>query len=150
MQATMSGQFESAGMLFGRRTYDDLVGYWLSTSEPNPFTDILARTPKYVASRDPAAALPYPNSTLLAGEAVDTVAALKRSGDGGLVVLGSGALVRDLAAAGLVDRYVLTILPIVLGRGARLFDSTYAELELESSTTSPTGIVVASYRVLRG
>lgn len=56
---------------------------------------------------------------------------------------------RDLAAAGLVDRYVLTTIPVVLGRGTRLFESTYAALEVESSTTSPSGIVVAAYRVLR-
>ena len=99
-----------------------MVGHWLSTPEPNPFADILARTPKYVVSRTREEELPYPNSTLLAGEAVETVRELLQQGEGSnLVVLGSGALVHDLAAAGLVDRYVLTTIPIVLGRGARLF-----------------------------
>ena len=83
------------------------------------------------------------------GEATDTVRVLRNEGDGDLVVLGSGALVRDLAAADLVDRYVLTTIPVVLGRGARLFEGTPISLAVESSTTSPTGIVVATYRVLR-
>lgn len=148
-QASMSGMDDTGALLFGRRTYHDLVGHWLSTPEPNPFAEVLARTPKYVASRTWAGELPHPNSTLLEGPATDTVQALKEQGEGDLVVLGSGALVRDLAAAGLVDRYVLTTIPVVLGRGTRLFESTYAALEVESSTTSPSGIVVAAYRVLR-
>jgi dihydrofolate reductase len=148
-QASMSGQAGTAALLFGRRTYFDLVGHWLSTPDPNPFADILARTPKYVASRKSQEELPHPNSTLLTGEATDTVRALKNEGDGDLVILGSGALVRDLATANLVDRYVLTIIPVVLGRGARLFEGTPISLAVESSTTSPTGIVVATYRVLR-
>jgi len=42
----MSGQADTAALLFGQRTYHDLVGHWLSTPEPNAFADILARTPK--------------------------------------------------------------------------------------------------------
>lgn len=147
-QASMSGQGDTAGLLFGRRTYHDLVGHWLSTPEPNPFVEILTRTPKYVASRTPDHALPYPNSSLLTGEATESVRSLKAQGDGEIVLLGSGALVRDLAAAGLVDRYILTIFPLILGRGTRLFEGTYNTLEVESSITSPTGIIVATYRVL--
>ena len=56
-----------AEMLFGRRTYLDLVGHWLSTPDPNPFTEILRTTQKYVASRTLTEPLPHPASTLLAG-----------------------------------------------------------------------------------
>ena len=45
-QAAMSGQANTAALLFGRRTYYDLVGHWLSTPQPNPFAEILTRTPK--------------------------------------------------------------------------------------------------------
>jgi dihydrofolate reductase len=148
-QASMSGRGNTNAMLFGRRTYLDLVGHWLTTTEPNPFTEIIRDTQKYVASRTLSEPLPHPNSALLAGDAVDAVASLKADGNGDIVVLGSGALVRDLAAAGLVDAYVLTILPVVLGSGTRLFGDTFAPLRVASSFTSPTGIVVATYDVLR-
>jgi len=148
-QASMGDPSGTAAMLFGRRTYADLVGHWLSTPEPNPFAEILTRLPKYVASRNADVVLPHPNSTLLAGEASQTVPGVKADVDGDLVVLGSGALVRDLAAAGLVDEYVLTTLPVVLGTGTRLFDGTYQELEVVHSITSQTGIVVGTYRVRR-
>jgi len=147
-QAAMGSQGgRSTAMLFGRRTYLQLVGHWLSTTEPNPFTDILRDTTKYIASRTLTDPLPYPNSILLTGDAPRAVEELKAEGEGDIVVLGSGALLRDLAAAGLVDAYVLTILPVVLGSGARLFGNTYAPLSVTSSYTSPTGIVVATYEV---
>lgn len=153
-QASMAGQGErTTAMLFGRRTYLDLVGYWLSTTDPNPFTEILRATPKYVASRTLTEPLPHPSSILLGADAVEAVAALKAGGGGGgegdIVVLGSGALLRDLAAAELVDAYVLTILPIVLGTGFRLLGDTYARMEVSNSFTSSTGIVVATYEVIR-
>lgn len=148
-QASMGDPSGTAAMLFGRRTYLDLVGHWLSSPEPNPFAEILTRMPKYVASRGADVVLPHPNTTLLTGEAGQTVPSMKADVEGDVVVLGSGALMRDLAAAGLVDQYVLTTLPVVLGVGARLFDGTYQELEVMNSTTSPSGIVVATYRVAR-
>lgn len=118
---------------------------WLSTPDPNPFTEILRNTPKFVTSRDSSTKLAHPNSTLLAGEAVDTVAELKRSGEGGLVILGSGELVRSLVAAGLVDRFGLTTIPVVLGEGTRLFGDVAIDLEPESSWVSPSGISVCSF-----
>lgn len=147
--ASMAGRASSTSMLFGHRTYTDLVGFWLSTPEPNPFTDVLRDTPKYVASRSTSTELAHPTSTLLAGEAVETVTGLKQSLDGEVVVLGSGELVRGLAAAGLVDRYVLTTIPVVLGWGARLFGDTPAEFTVERSQTFSSGIQVATYAVRR-
>jgi dihydrofolate reductase len=137
-------------MLFGRRTYLDLVGHWLSTPDPNPFTEILKTTRKYVASTTLTDPLPHPASTLLAGDAVEAVRSLKADGDGELVVLGSGDLVRRLAAAGLVDQYQLTILPVVLGQGTRLFGDTHTELEPIRTQAFPSGAVVARYRVVGG
>ena len=148
--ASMSGMGGTAALVFGHRTYDDLVGHWLSTTEPNPFAEVLARTPKYVASRQADAELPHPNATRLAADAVESVSRLKQGDDtGDLVVLGSGVFVRDLAAAGLVDEYLLTIVPLVLGSGTRLFGDTFMPLEVVTSFTSPTGIVVGTYRVAR-
>ena len=147
VQASMAGQEQSGAMLFGRRTYEDVVGHWLSTPEPNPFTEVLEKTPKYVASRTLTEPLPHPNSTLLKGDAIHEISAVKRQSDKDLVVLGSGVLVRDLAAAGLIDEYVLTIIPVVLGSGTRLFSDTYIPLQVANSITTSSGIVVATLRV---
>jgi len=148
VQAGMGDTGSGSEMLFGRRTYLDLVGHWLATSDANPFTEILRSTPKYVASRSLSEPLPHPASVLLPGDAVEAVGALKADGGGELVVLGSGDLVRQLAAAGLVDEYQLTILPVVLGAGTRLFGDTHTELEPVRTQAFPSGAVVARYRVV--
>lgn len=141
---------QSTGMLFGRRTYEDLLGYWTALPDPNPFKDVFLNAPKYVVSRSADTELAYPNSTLLAGEATDTVADLVGRIDGSLTVLGSGELVRSLRRAGLVDGYVLQIHPIVLGQGRSLFDEGVRDdLELVRSATSGTGVLLAEYRVRR-
>lgn len=137
----------SGAMLFGRRTYDDLLGFWTTTPEPNPFTEVLVQSPKYVVSHNPDAELGYPNSTLLAGEAADTVAALKQENDGALTVLGSGELVRALLAAGLVDDVVLQVHPLVLGSGTKLFGDAQVELDLRRSIPTTTGVIIAQYAV---
>ncbi|WP_432492337.1 dihydrofolate reductase family protein [Kineococcus gypseus] len=150
-RAALAGTGGTRALLFGRRTYHDLVGHWLGAQEPNPFAEVLRTTPKFVASRcaEPPGGLSWPASTLLPGEAAGTVAALKERGEGDLVVLGSVSLVRALTAAGLVDRFVLTTLPVVLGRGTRLFEGTALDLEVVSSTTTRAGAVVATHRVRR-
>jgi dihydrofolate reductase len=78
---------------------------------------------------------------------MDQVAALKHESGQDLVVLGSGVLVRDLAAAGLIDEYLLTTIPVVIGSGTRLFGDTYIPLVVVNSVTTFSGIVVARLRV---
>lgn len=153
-QDHVSAEFMAGGMtgegavLFGRRTYEDLLRHWTAVTEPNPFTGHLTAVPKYVVSRAPGTTLEYPNSTLLAGEAVETVAALKAELAADLTVLGSGELVRALHAAGLVDSYVLQIHPVVLGSGTRLFGAAdRRDLVLERSVTTTTGVIIAQYAV---
>ena len=150
----VAGEYMAAGMggegvlLFGRRTYEDLLRHWTTTPEPNPFADVLVATPKYVVSRSADTALGFPNTTLLAGDAATTVAALKAELDGDLTILGSGELVRALAVAGLVDEYVLSIHPLLLGSGTTLFAAgDRTDLRLEESLPTTTGVVIARYRV---
>ena len=138
---------DTGAMLFGRRTYEDLLRFWTTTPEPNPFTEVLVHSPKFVVSRSGDVELGYPNSVLLAGEATETVAALKEQEELDLTVLGSGELVRALHAARLIDAYVLQIHPVVLGSGTRLFGNTYIPLEVVHSVTTSSGIVVARLRV---
>lgn len=59
-----------------------------------------------------------------AGDAAESVGALKATDGPDLSVVGSAALVRSLQAARLIDRYTLLIHPLVLGEGARLFEET--------------------------
>jgi len=140
------GMAKEGSLLFGHRTYDDLVGWWVRNPEPNPFTEVLTNTRKYVVSRSADTTLAYPNSTLLAGEAADTVAEI----DEDVMVLGSGELVRSLHAAGLVDEYILLIHPIVLGSGTKLFGpGERTNLSLQRTIPTTTGVIIAQYAATR-
>lgn len=146
MQFAGEGMSRTGAMLFGHRTYDDLLHHWTTTPEPNPFADVLVGSPKYVVSRSADTELTYPNSTLLAGDAVDRVRSLKGEVDGTLMIMGSGALIRSLYAAGLIDEYILHIFPIVLGSGATLFaKGTRTNLTLTRSVATTTGVIIAQY-----
>ena len=128
----------AGALLFGRRTYEDFYAVWPSRTD-NPYTDVLNNSTKYVASRTLTEPLPWMNSTLLKGEAADTVAALRAQPGKDIVVLGSGKLVRSLMAHDLIDQYVLLIHPLLLGEGRRLFpEGVTASLRLlERATDRP-------------
>lgn len=148
MAETMGkGMGADGAMLFGRRTYEQFHAFWSRQADGNPYTEVLNRKAKYVASRTLTGSLPWANSVLLAGDAAAAVAALKRDVEGDLVVLGSGELVRSLAEADLVDVYLLSIHPLTLGRGTRLFAGhAYGTLELVDTVSTTTGVIIATYR----
>jgi dihydrofolate reductase len=138
---------ESGGLLLGRRSYEDMLGYW-NTQPESPFTGALNAAPKYVASRTLREPLPWPNSTLLAGDAADAVAKLKEQLGKDVHVMGSGALVQSLLPRGLIDEYMLMIHPLVLGSGRRLFPDggPSSALRLVASEATPAGVLIATYR----
>ena len=134
-------------MLFGRRTYEDFYNIWPNRTDGNPFTEILNNSQKYVASTTLQEPLPWINSTLLTGDVAAAVATLKEQLDNDLVVLGSGVLVQSLMPHNLIDEYVLSIHPLILGTGRRLFPdgSPFATLKLVDTKIASTGVVIATY-----
>jgi len=130
-------------LLFGRRTYVDLHSVWNRRTD-NPYTPVLTRTHKYVASTTLKEPLVWENSTLLNGDAADAVAKLKQHED--LGILGSGELIHSLVRRDLIDEYVLLITPIVLGTGRRLFPEGHkVRLRLLESLVSTKGVIFARY-----
>ena len=138
-----------AGWLFGRRTYEDLLGYW-NQQPDSPFGPMLNSSPKHVASTTLKEPLPWPNSTLLHGDIADAVGALKAQSGGVLAIMGSGELIGSLMAADLIDEYLLMIHPLVLGTGRRLFPGgVHVSVRLTDSVTTATGVVIATYEPAR-
>jgi dihydrofolate reductase len=152
MMRTMGrGMAEAGPLLFGRRTYEDFFAVWPGRRD-NPFTAVLDNAQKYVASRTLREPLPWQSSTLLPGEAAETVPRLKEQGGKDIVVLGCGDLMQTLMRHGLVDVYMLLIHPLILGRGRRLFndDAPRTALRLVESVTTTTGVVMATYHPVPG
>jgi len=148
MQESISRYMKGGwSLLVGRTTYEDLYEGWQVRQPSHPMTSALAQTQKFVATRDANHRLPWANSTLVVGEAAETVAHLKREHDKTLVIFGSAVLVRALLQGGLVDEFVLMIHPLVLGEGRRLFDQGTAltKLNLLGETRTGTGVIVVTY-----
>jgi dihydrofolate reductase len=151
VMAEFMGKRMTAGgaLLFGRRTYQDFAAVW-PKQKGNPISTLLDERRKYVASTTLREPLPWVNSTLLGGDAAAAVARLKESPGDDLAVLGSGELVHSLIRHGLVDAYVLTIHPLRLGSGRRLFpdDGPRAALRLVETETTTTGVIIAVYQTV--
>jgi dihydrofolate reductase len=140
MGARMSSD-ERSTLLFGRRTYEHMYSYW--PKQTGPITDTLNRARKYVASNTLTEPLEWENSTRLSGD----VAAQVRELDLDAVILGSGRLIHTLLREDLIDAFVLTIHPLVLGSGLRMFpdDGALAKLRLVESIPTTTGVIIAVY-----
>jgi dihydrofolate reductase len=123
--------------LVGRKTYESIVSGVLA----------LDGVRKLVVSSKLTKADAVGNSEVLIGEhPLRTIAALKRVPGRDLAVVGSPMLVRSLLGLGLVDELRLTTHPVVVGRGARLFeDAEPLTMELTSSALR-TGVLRAVYQ----
>ena len=135
------------GLLVGRRTFEDLRGYWPQLSDDSTgISDYLNRVEKHVVSStmtDPR----WENSTILSGDPVKEVRALKQRPGRDVVLTGSIMLCHALIEAGLVDEYRLFVYPVVQGRGRRLFPDGFecSELRLLEAKAFMSGITYSRY-----
>ncbi|MFT4068437.1 dihydrofolate reductase family protein [Paraburkholderia sp.] len=136
-------------LLLGRRTYDIFASYWPHVSADSgsrAIADLFNRVPKHVATHR-SGALDWHNSHALVGDLVDAIRALQRQDGADLLTFGSGDMVRQLLAAGLVDELCFLIYPVMLGRGKRLFgdDALASAFTLTHSTSTPGGVLITRY-----
>ncbi len=141
-------------LLFGRRTWQTMAAAWPQRSGDDPFADRINAIPKYVASRTLTSdELTWSGSTLLpADDVIGAVRELRAREGRGLQVMGSPTLASQLVEHDLVDEYRLMIEPVLLGGGKRVFpnDGRARSLELVSTTTASTGVLLCTYRPQRG
>ena len=89
----------------------------------------------------------WENGVLHNGDLINVVKQLKQDGDSTILIFGSGTLVQPLTDAGLIDDYVLTVTPVVLGKGKALFkDVKKVSLTLESTQSFDSGNVLLHYK----
>ncbi|MGA5466937.1 dihydrofolate reductase family protein [Mycobacterium sp. NPDC050041] len=131
-------------LLLGRRSDEWFAARWPARS--GDWADRLNSMPKYVVS----VTSPQPrwnNATVLHGEVATAVAELTRTVDGDIVVYGSAQLVHALIDSDLVDELRLTVYPVVVGTGARLFGATAfaTRLQLVDNRTLGRNLVFLRY-----
>jgi dihydrofolate reductase len=143
---------ESDALLQGRRTYQVSAQAWPSRSG-DAFSDWINGVQKYVVSDSlQESELTWQPATLIRNsELAQKVAELRDRPGGYIYLYGSATVVRELLAADLVDELLLSIEPIVLGGGKRMFPENGEALtfELLSTVRASTGAQVCRYRRAR-
>lgn len=135
--------------LMGRVTYTEWAGYWpTATDGPDAgFADFINTTPKLVASRTLRASdFTWNNASLIEGNLLDHVRALKEQPGGDIAVQGSLSVTRQLVETGLMDRLTLIVHPAVAGTGRHLFDGAApTRLTLLGAESTTKGNLVVTY-----
>jgi len=135
-------------LLLGKVTFEQMRGFWPDqTDDPTGTADYLNAVDKYVVSStldEPG----WDNSTILRGDLIQDVRALKSAPGRDVVCTGSVRLVHALVAARIIDEFRLFTYPVVLGHGARLFDDATELGKLRLVETQPfrSGVVLTRYR----
>jgi dihydrofolate reductase len=136
-------------MLFGRVTYELMASYW-----PTPIADqhnpVIAAgmngMSKVVFSRtlDQAS---WSNTRLVKGDMVSEIRKMKAEPGPGMVILGSGSIVAQLALEHVIDEYQMMLDPVALGKGRSMFEGIREMLKLKpaSSRTFKNGKVFLCY-----
>ncbi|BEP15526.1 dihydrofolate reductase family protein [Acidothermaceae bacterium B102] len=105
-------------LLLGRRSDEWFAARW--NSRTGEWADRLRSLPKYVVSST-ARDVQWGSGTVIRGDIANEVVRLKWEVTGDIVVYGSCRLVQLLVAHDLVDEWRLTVYPVVLNDGKRLF-----------------------------
>jgi len=132
---------EAEAQLLGRRTYEGFAAAWPAMeAETGDFGKKMNEMPKYVVSStltDPE----WKNSTVLSGDVVEEVQALKGRIDGVILVGGSSQLVHTLLEHDLVDELRLMVHPVILGSGRRIFADSKELKRLQLASAHAMGDV---------
>ncbi|APE24879.1 MULTISPECIES: dihydrofolate reductase family protein [Streptomyces] len=136
--------------LLGRRTYDIFAGYWPKQTDPaNPIATKLNALPKYVASTT-LDSVDWEGATLLRGNVVEEVAALKERTEGEIQMHGSAGLARTLLDHDLIDTMHLLVFPVILGTGLRLFAEGVRPTAFRQTDarTTAAGVAIGTYELV--
>lgn len=128
-------------IVIGRNTFETVLGFdtWPYGTKP-----VIVLSTKPTASRAPDGAV----CDMMAGTPAQVVARLSARGFDHLYVDG-GLTIQGFLEAGLIQRLIITRIPVLLGRGIPLFGPLSHDVRLEHVTTRsyPSGMVQSEYLV---
>jgi len=161
--------------IMGSRTFHDMAAYWPTATDV--FASPMNQIPKAVFSRQGLSILTGSNTTaalrdaranagaagpgalqpgadswaqayVATGELGEEIARLKAQPGKPIMAHGGASFARSLVALDLVDRYVLLVHPVALGKGLPLFSELASPriLKRVSCRTFPGGTVAQVYR----
>jgi dihydrofolate reductase len=147
VQENSSGNGE---LVFGRITYELMASYWptpMAMKNDAALAERMNKLRKVVFSRtlDKAS---WSNTKLVKGDMAAEMRKMKNEPGEGMVILGSGTIVSQLAEAGLIDEFQVIVNSIVLGKGRTMFEGIKDKLNLKLIKTRAfgNGNVLMSYQ----
>jgi dihydrofolate reductase len=141
---------ETDALLLGRKTWQIHGGAFEPMAAGDPFGDMMNAISKYVVSTTLTSAAAWRNSTLINGNIVEQLRALKARPGKNIAIDGSSVLIHTLAQHDLIDEYRLIVYPLVLGSGKKVFaDGVQTNLRLVEARPLPSGVVLTHYTVER-
>lgn len=136
---------EPFDLLLGRKTYEIFAAHWPYAEPDDPIGEKFKTLTKYVATR--SRELLGWGAAVALHDPVQDLARIRQEDGPNLLIQGSSVLVQTLLAADLIDELHLIQVPILLGRGKRIFGDGTAPVTLKHTATkvTTTGVVISSY-----
>jgi dihydrofolate reductase len=132
-------------LLLGRRTYVTHAEAFEPMPPGDPFGDIMNAPAKYVVSKTLEAPT-WRNTTIIRGDVVPAIRALKAQPGKNILTDGSSQLVHTMLTHDLVDELHLLLYPVTVGGGKRLFaERVDARFTLVEARPYPSGVVGLHY-----
>lgn len=127
-------------IILGRKTYDYVVREIGSSHYDNGHRDVyvITRTARPSAGR----------TTFYTGKLTELVGQLKSGGGKNIYCDGGAEIIHELLQHDLIDELIISIIPILVGNGTKLFKDNRPEQQLEfvSVKSFDTGLVQLHYR----
>ncbi len=136
-------------LIMGRNTYEQIQG-WGDYPYADKQNFVFSRTMPTTMHSDRNSEN-VENVTFVAGDLVDFVTDLKNHGEKDIWLVGGAAIAKTCLENNLIDKFILSIHPTILGEGIALFPAPLPtlNLRLENSQTFDTGLVQLTYSVKR-
>lgn len=124
-------------VIMGRKSYEKVLSFGIEFPHAGRKCYVLTRTERPADS----------NAEFYSGDIGSLVKSLKQSEGRNIFVDGGAEVVSELMKRDLIDEYIISIIPIFLGRGISLYkgDGSEMRLQLRSSKQFKSGLVQLSY-----
>jgi dihydrofolate reductase len=138
-------------LLFGRKTYEMMSGFWPTKMAYDTFPLIADRmnNSEKIVLTNTLKKVDWKNTTIVAGDAIEKIRQLKTTKGKNITILGSGTIINQFTDVGLIDEYEFLIDPLATGKGTSIFEGIKNKLDLiliSSKTFKESGSVLLSYR----
>lgn len=146
MEAAFKALQDADYFLMARKTYERFSSTWPAIKGV-PYFERMNEINKLVASTTLKEATW--NTKVIKGDVADHIRNLKQEPGKDIIKYGVGSLDKVLLEQGLIDEYKLSIIPIKVGKGQRIFESidmSRIKLKLINSSAYDNGVIDASYQ----